>query len=526
VEEPVNFGFRKLEAVEFPKFDPPRPRTPDSRIPDSRIPDPGIPDQRVLEARLPGSENSAPRDPVRHEPELRKPESREPDPRKTEPQRPTPAPAPPILPKPAPVPAPAPKLALAGNAATITLLLLFTLNLLNSAARSILYSEAGLISEHLAISGTTFRHLERLTPLWYALAALLVGWLGDRIRRKPFLIAAAALLSLSLFGMYMSIEPSSMVLFESLIWAVGAVFDVFALSTIADLYSERQRPLAFMLFCLGFPLGTMFVSFDIALLSPQWGWGVPLTVAALAGAAATGLYAWLGREPQRGAMDTVAPIGGATLVNGGGLSRIFTSPACILLLVAAIALKIGGTANSSALRYLSIYLEIRISAVTRSTGGWFAVTSFLGILAGGLVGWFWLKKDRRALYLVAAAGAGLAFVFFAALAFGPVSSGATFVVATNLFLAVPTALLLAAFANSVAAPARTTAFSLLMGFTYFFGGLLFLPVLDAFLESPGNLFGSIQTMLVFFAAACAALILGARFAPALGAEKKPDTAGA
>jgi hypothetical protein len=91
---------------------------------------------------------------------------------------------------------------------------------------------------------------------------------------------------------------------------------------------------------------------------------------------------------------------------------------------------------------------------------------------------------------------------------------------------VPTTLLLAAFANSVAAPARTTAFSLLMGFTYFFGGFLFLLVLDAFLESRSNLFGSIQTMLVFFAAACAALILGARFAPALVAEKKPDTAGA
>jgi hypothetical protein len=167
-----------------------------------------------------------------------------------------------------------------------------------------------------------------------------------------------------------------------------------------------------------------------------------------------------------------------------------------------------------------------ISAVTRSIGGWFAVTSFLGILAGGLVGWFWLKKDRRALYLVAAAGAGLAFVFFAALAFGPASSGTTFVLATNLFLSVPMALLLAAFANSVAAPARTTAFSLLMGLTYFFGGFLFLPILDAFLESPSDLFGPIRTMLVFFAVACAALLIGARFAPALGTEKNPDAARA
>jgi predicted MFS family arabinose efflux permease len=529
---PVPGGASTATATEPAKVEPakpeparpaPAPSKPASADADSELPRPEIFGFRKIEAAHLGK------------PEARQLEPRQPEPRQPEPPReaaretyaPAPPSAPPAMPQPAVKAAPAPVSArpLFTAAATApamsaralaaparTLLLLFVLNLLNTAARHVLFSEAGLVAEHRGISLDAFSHLDKMMPLWFAAAALLFGWLGDRIPRKPVIIAAAALICVSLFGMYLGNDYQTMFLCQNLVWVGGALFDVFALATVADLYSRRSRCFAFALFCAGYPLGQILASLDDALLNPTWGLGVPLALAAICGAVATMLYAWLGREPERGASDGIEPAARTTF--GAGLAGIFTSPACITVILAAIMLKFAEAASGFVQQYAYRYFEFQSHSPATYVLISFEIAGVIGILAGGWLGLRWLRTNHRALYLLSAWSAVGALGSFALLAHDPYWQAARLLFSTNLFISVPAGLLLAALANSTAAPVRATAFSLLLGSSVLLSGLFAQPII--------GLLGGFSTIFPFFAAACLALFVGARFAPPLGEPRTPN----
>src|SRR5580704_317013 len=81
-----------------------------------------------------------------------------------------------------------------------TLLLLIGLNLLNYIDRYILPGAQPLIQSDLHATDQQMGALTTALFFFYMFAAPATGWLGDRVSRKPLIIAGAVLWSLATLG--------------------------------------------------------------------------------------------------------------------------------------------------------------------------------------------------------------------------------------------------------------------------------------------------------------------------------------
>ncbi len=86
------------------------------------------------------------------------------------------------------------------NPAVATLVLLIGLNLLNYIDRYILPGEVSLIKSEFHATDQQMGALTTALFFFYMFTAPATGWLGDRFRRKPLIIAGAVLWSLATLG--------------------------------------------------------------------------------------------------------------------------------------------------------------------------------------------------------------------------------------------------------------------------------------------------------------------------------------
>jgi MFS family permease len=402
-----------------------------------------------------------------------------------------------------------------------TLLLLIGLNLFNYIDRYILPGEVSLIQREFHSTDQQMGALTTALFVTYMLVAPLTGWLGDWLPRKPLIVFGAVLWSLATLATYWVHDYTTLYIRHALVGVGEATFGIFAPAVIADFYPERDRNRILSIFYLAIPVGAALGYLAGGELGTHWGWRAPFSICAIPGLAIAALYAWIGREPVRGACDHVRP--SRTVGTSPesvteylfGLSRLFLNPAflCATMGLATLTFAMGGiSAWMPTFLHRSAGLSVGNSGL--AMGAITVVDGIAGTLVGGMLAQRWLRTNYRALYLLSFWSVALTLPCGALLFFGPAAWSIPVLFITEFFLFLNTGPLNAAIVNSVSAPVRATAISLNLFFIHFFGDT-FSPQIIGAISDRSNLRIGLGATLIFLVISAVILRTGANFAPPL-----------
>jgi MFS family permease len=394
--------------------------------------------------------------------------------------------------------------------AVATLTLLIGLNLLNYIDRYILPGEVSLVQREF---GSTDQQMGALTTalfICYMVAAPLTGWLGDRFRRKPLIIAGAVLWSVATLGTAWVHGYWTLYVRHALVGVGEATFGIFAPAVLADFYPERERNRILSIFYLASPVGAALGYLAGGQLGTMYGWRAPFFICAIPGLLIAGLYAVIGAEPVRGASDRVkATVSRATFwglfTNGAFLTGTFG--------LATLTFAMGGISAWMA-EFLHRFAGLSVGKASTLMGASLVVDGIAGTLVGGWLAQRWLRTNHRALYLLSFWSVVLTLPCGVLLFFGPPKWEIPVLFVTEFFLFLNTGPLNAAIVNSVSAPVRAAAISVNLFCIHFFGDTWSPQIIGA-ISDRTNLRIGLGATLIFLVISAVILGLGARFAPRL-----------
>jgi MFS family permease len=394
--------------------------------------------------------------------------------------------------------------------AVVTLVLLIGLNLLNYIDRYILPGEVSLIKSEFHATDQQMGALTTALFVVYMLAAPLTGWLGDRFRRKPLIIAGAVLWSVATLTTVWVHNYWTLYIRHALVGVGEASFGIFAPAVLADFYPERERNRIFSIFYLAIPVGAALGYMAGGKMGSVWGWRAPFFVCAIPGLLIAVLYWVFGREPERGASDHVKSTADRSTALG-----LFRNPAFLTgtFGLAMLTFAMGGI-SSWIPEYLRRSVGMTVSHASFVVGLVTVVDGIAGTAVGGWLAQRWLRTNYRALYLLSFWSVALTLPCGALLFFGPRAWSVPMLFVTEFFLFLNTGPLNAAIANSVSSPVRATAISLNLFIIHAFGDT-FSPQIIGAISDKTNLRFALGTTLIFLVISGVILRVGARFAPRL-----------
>jgi len=396
------------------------------------------------------------------------------------------------------------------NPAAATLALLIALNLLNYIDRYILPGEVTLIQREYGWNDERMGGLTTGLFLVYMIAAPLTGWLGDRFRRKPLIIAGALLWSLATLGTAWVHDYWTFYVRHALVGVGEATFGIFAPAVLADFYPERERNRIMSIFYLAIPVGAALGYVAGGKLGSVWGWRAPFFICAIPGLAVAALYGWLGREPARGGSDEVV-----ATVDRATVAGLFRNPAFLTATfgLATLTFAMGGI-SAWVPKFLERFAGLSVGNASLTVGAITVVDGIAGTLVGGWVAQRWLRTNHRALYLLSFWSVALTLPFGVLVFFGPASYAVPALFVAEFFLFLNTGPLNAAIVNAVSSPVRATAISFNLFCIHCFGDT-FSPTIIGAISDRSNLRVGLGATLVFLVISATILRTGARFAPHL-----------
>jgi MFS transporter, Spinster family, sphingosine-1-phosphate transporter len=394
-----------------------------------------------------------------------------------------------------------------------TVALLIALNLLNYLDRYILSGEVAPIQHEFHATDQQMGALGTAFFFVYMFAAPATGWLGDRFRRKPLIVAGATLWSLATLGAIWVHSYSTLFLRQALVGIGEATFCIFAPAVLADFYPERERNRILSVFYVAIPVGAALGYLAGGQIGSHWNWRAPFFICALPGFLAAALYALIGREPERGSSDHIRPNLSRTTFLG-----LFSNPA---FLTSTFGLAVLTFAMGGISWWMPEFLRRGGTSMGNASlivGATTVVTGITGTLTGGWIAQIWLRTNHRALYLLSAWSVVLTLPFGALLFFGPHAWAVPSLVAAEFFLFLNTGPLNTAIVNSVSAPVRATAISINLFFIHAFGDT-FSPQIIGAISDRSNLSIGLGATLVTLAISTVILFAGARYAPELEEQR-------
>lgn len=395
-----------------------------------------------------------------------------------------------------------------------TFLLLVALNLLNFIDRYILPGAQPLIQREFHATDQQMGGLTTAMFFFYMLAAPATGWLGDRMSRKPLIIAGAILWSLATLGTVWVHGYWTLYVRQ---WFVGigeATFSIYAPAVIADFYPERERNRVLSIFYLAIPLGAALGYLAGGELGTLWGWRTPFLICGIPGLVVAALYIGIGREPVRGSSDHLKATADRATFFG-----LFENPAFLTgtMGLATLTFAMGGI-SAWVPTFLHRYAGLSVANASLTVGGITVVDGIAGTLTGGWIAQRWQRSNHRALYLLSFWSVVLTIPFGALVFFGPKAWSIPALFAAEFFLFLNTGPLNAAIVNSVSAPVRATAISINLFCIHFFGDT-FSPQIIGAISDHSNLSIGLGATLVMLLVSAMILATGARFAPQMEEQR-------
>jgi MFS family permease len=341
--------------------------------------------------------------------------------------------------------------------ALVALLLLTGLNLLNYLDRYILPGAQPLIQAEFHASDESMGALTTALFVTYMLTAPLTGWLGDRFRRKPLIVAGATLWSLATLVTFWVHSYNSLYFRHALVGIGEATFGIFAPAVISDFFPPRERNRILSFFYLAIPVGAALGYLVGGQLGQRFGWRTPFLVGAIPGLLIAALYGLFASEPIRGSSEAPARIPAPRTSILAGYLHLFRTPGylCATLGMAMLVFTMGGISNWMP-TFLHRFAGMDVAKAGTVLG---AITVFDGVAGTWLGGWIaqrWLRTNHRALYLLSAWSMFLTLPLAALVFFGPPAWAVPALFAAEFFLFLNTGPLNAAIVNSVSAPVRST----------------------------------------------------------------------
>jgi MFS transporter, Spinster family, sphingosine-1-phosphate transporter len=397
-------------------------------------------------------------------------------------------------------------------------LLLFALNLLNYIDRYVLPGEVSLIQREFRATDQQMGALTTALFIAYMLVAPLTGWLGDRLSRKPLIIAAALFWSLATLATAWVHDYRSLYIRHALVGIGEATFGIFAPAVLSDFYSERDRNRVLSLFYIAIPVGAALGYLAGGQMGSKWGWRAPFFVCAIPGIVVALLYVWIGREPERGASDHLNATPDRATVIG-----LFRNPAFLTASfgLATLTFAMGGI-SAWMPEFLRRMAGFSVGGASQVVGAITVIDGIAGTLVGGMIAQRWLRTNYRALYLLSFWSVALTLPFGALVFFGPAGWAIPSLFLAEFFLFLNTGPLNAAIMNSVSGRVRATAIGLNLFIIHCFGDT-FSPQIIGAISDRTNLRVGLGATLIFLVISCLVLFAGARLAPLL--DETPAAAG-
>jgi MFS family permease len=393
-----------------------------------------------------------------------------------------------------------------------TVSLLVALNLLNYIDRYILSGEVHPIQHEFGVTDQQMGALSTAFFFVYMLAAPATGWLGDRFRRKPMIIAGATLWSLAtLAALWIHSYPTFFAR-QALVGIGEATFGIFGPAVLSDLYPERERNRILSIFYVAIPVGAALGYLAGGQIGSHWGWRAPFLVCALPGFVVAALYGLMGREPERGGSDSIAPDLKRNTVVG-----ILKNPAFLTATfgLAMLTFAMGGISFWMP-EFLRRTAGLSMGNASLAVGGITVVDGIAGTLIGGMIAQRWLRTNHRALYLLSAWSIVLTLPFGVLLFFGPHAWALPSLFCAEFFLFMNTGPLNTALCNSVNGAVRATAISINLLCIHLFGDT-FSPQIIGAISDRTKLSIGLGATLITLVISAVILFAGARFAPRLDA---------
>ena len=394
--------------------------------------------------------------------------------------------------------------------ASLALGLLTALNLCNFIDRYVLPGVQPLVQAEFHASDARMGALTYAFFITYMLAAPLTGWLGDRIPRKPLVVAGALLWSGATL-LTATVHSYDQLYFRHAVVGIGeATFSVFAPAMLADMYPEQARNKALSVFYLSIPVGAALGYLIAGQLGSAYGWRMPFLVSAVPGVVIALLILFLVCEPRRGSADRLAVTAARASLRG-----LFRNPGywSATLGMAMMVFTMGGISVwlPTFLSRLQGYSLLRANQIL---GGVTVLDGILGTAVGGWLAQRWLRRNHRALYLISAVSALLTLPAAVLVFFGPHRLVLPGILLAEFFLFLNTGPLNAAIVNSVSAAIRSTAIALNLFVIHALGDASS-PLLIGAISDRHGLRVGLGVTLVALLLSAGMLLQGARFAPRL-----------
>jgi MFS family permease len=392
------------------------------------------------------------------------------------------------------------------KAATVALVLLTALNLVNYIDRYILPGVQEMVKSEFHVSDERIGALTMWFFITYIVTAPLTGWLGDRFPRKPLIVIGALLWSGTNLFTAMVHNFDGLLVRHAALGIGEASFGIYAPALLSDFYGPEQRNRALTIFNIAIPVGAAMGYSLGGWVAEAHGWRNAFYVSAIPGIVIAFIILFVMREPKRGESE------GKTGKRSGHVVGLLKNPAYLTATMgyAMTTFTIGGISA-----WIPSFLQ-REAGMTASHAGFTvgAITAVTGILGTGIGGWWaqrWIKRDHRALYWVCAIGPALCIPFALLCFFGPRATMLPALAIAELSLFLGSGPVNAAIVNAVSAKVRSTALAGQLLLIHLFGDVPS-PRIIGFVSDRSNLRWGLGVTVLALVASSAFQFYGSRFA--------------
>jgi predicted MFS family arabinose efflux permease len=403
-----------------------------------------------------------------------------------------------------------PRTASNAKAATVALVLLTALNLVNYIDRYILPGVQEMVKSEFHVSDERIGTLTMWFFITYIVTAPLTGWLGDRLPRKPLIVIGALLWSGTNLFTAMVHNFDGLLVRHAALGIGEASFGIYGPALLSDFYGPEKRNRALTIFNIAIPVGAAMGYSLGSWIAEAHGWRNAFYVSAIPGIVIAFIILFVMREPKRGESE------GKTGKHSGQIIGLLKNPAYLTATMgyAMTTFTIGGISA-----WIPSFLQ-REAGMTAAHAGFTvgAITAVTGILGTGIGGWWaqrWIKRDHRALYWVCAIGPALCIPFALLCFFGPRATMLPALAAAELSLFLGSGPVNAAIVNAVSAKVRSTALAGQLLLIHLFGDVPS-PRIIGFVSDRSNLRWGLGVTVLALVASSAFQFYGSRFA-------SPDT---
>ena len=243
--------------------------------------------------------------------------------------------------------------------------------------------------------------------LVYGLCGLPFAHLTDRFQRKPILAGSLGVWTLgTMVGGLAQTIPQ---LFASrMLVGIGEAGGTPpAVSMIADIFNEQDRPQALSVYRAAGQLGLILGLPAAGLVSDLFGWRMALMGVGAVGIPVVALLLVTMREPRRGAMDLHVPA--AAMPLGAALKQMLSNGVFVALLIACTMFGIFGAISGSwgPAFFMRVH-GLSAAATGASFGVALGLPAALGTLVGGVLATLLMRRyDSHRIVLVGLAAAAL-----------------------------------------------------------------------------------------------------------------------